>query len=110
MIDTKQRAAISDTFKNAGNRLLSPKEVTAIASEQIPGLGIATVYRNIKSMVESGELQAVMLPGQADRYALAGYSSGAVLINRDGSVLISNGLNEVSDVPRYTKHTYFIQK
>lgn len=109
MRDTKQRAAIRDTFKNAGNRLLSPKEVTAMASEQIPGLGIATVYRNIKTMVSIGELQAVMLPGQADRYTLAKTEIGDIVIGSDGRVT-----NEVphsdSDVVGYTKHTYFIEK
>lgn len=39
---------------------------------QMPGLGIATVYRNIKSFVESGMLQVVPVPGEADRYELAG--------------------------------------
>lgn len=36
------------------------------------GLGIATVYRNIKALVEEGWLVVVELPGQPPRYELAG--------------------------------------
>ena len=109
MIDTKQRAAISDTFKNAGNRLLSPAEVCAIASEQIPGLGIATVYRNIKTMVSLGELQAVMLPGQADRYTLAESELGAINIHKDGKVTFLNP-NQAQSLYHFTNHIYYIEK
>lgn len=108
MRDTKQRSAIRDAFKNAGNRLLSPKEVTAIASEQKPNLGIATVYRNIKTMLANGEIKAVMLPGQADRYALAEKTINDIYIHKDGSVLTDDPSYWVSD--NYTKHTYFIEK
>ena len=109
MRDTKQRAAIRDTFKNAGNRLLSPKEVTAMASEQIPGLGIATVYRNIKTMVSLGELQAVMLPGQADRYTLAERELGAINIHKDGKVTFLNP-NQAQSLYHFTNHIYYIEK
>ncbi len=35
-------------------------------------MGIATVYRNIRSMVEGGALRVVELPGAPSRYELAG--------------------------------------
>ena len=110
MRDTKHRAAISDTFKKAGNRLLSPKEVTAMTSEQIPGLGIATVYRNIKTMVALGELQAVMLPGQPDRYTLAGTDVGVIMMTKDGQVTHTTGITSSCEVSLFSKHTYFIEK
>lgn len=67
--ETRQRKAIQKAFASK-NRALSPKEIVAIASESVPNLGIATVYRNIKSMVEDGELEVVEIPGQAARYCL----------------------------------------
>lgn len=103
---TKQRTAIRDVFNNAGNRLLSPAEVLEIAGNSIPNLGIATVYRNIKTMLASGEIKAVMLPGQADRYALAEKTVNEIYIRKDGSVLTDDPL--VSYV--CAKHTYFIEK
>jgi len=65
--ETRQRKAIAEAFKE-GARPLSPKEVLELASRNVPNLGIATVYRNIKNLVETGELEVVELPGQAARY------------------------------------------
>ncbi len=65
--ETKQRNAIKAALEKAG-RPLGPKEILQLAGEEVPNLGIATVYRNIKTMVEKGELEPVELPGQAPRY------------------------------------------
>ncbi len=65
--DTKQRHAIKKAIESA-NRPVGPKEILTLASKEVPNLGIATVYRNIKTMVEQGELVTVDLPGQAPRY------------------------------------------
>jgi Fur family transcriptional regulator, ferric uptake regulator len=67
---TKQRDAIHDVFHSV-DRPLSPDEVRDEASKVIPGIGIATVYRNLKSLVESGLLKAVEIPGAAALYELA---------------------------------------
>ncbi|MDP0500230.1 MAG: transcriptional repressor [Verrucomicrobiota bacterium JB022] len=67
--DTRQRAAIKQAFLQA-QRPLGPKEVLEIASADVPKLGIATVYRNIKSLVEQNELQVVDIPGGTPRYQL----------------------------------------
>lgn len=67
--DTKQRNAIKRAFFEH-RRPLGPKEVLSIASEEVPNLGIATVYRNIKAMLEEGELVSIDIPGQAPRYCL----------------------------------------
>lgn len=67
--ETKQRNAIRKAFEETG-RPLSPREVLDIASSDVPNLGIATVYRNIKAMVETGDLMQVELPGQPPRYDL----------------------------------------
>lgn len=67
---TRQRTAIRDTLAEAGRPLL-PQEILTFAHAQVPGLGIATVYRNLKALVEEGVLQPVDLPGQSTRYELA---------------------------------------
>ena len=69
--DTRQRRAIRRVLETSG-RPLSPKEVLAGAHRSVPGLGIATVYRNLKALVEEGLLVAVALPGEAARYEPAG--------------------------------------
>ncbi|MGH9628429.1 MAG: Fur family transcriptional regulator [Bryobacteraceae bacterium] len=69
--NTKQRKAIRDAFEQA-NRPLSAEEVLSAAQAQTAGLGIATVYRTIKSLAEEGWLVPVELPGEAPRYELAG--------------------------------------
>ena len=67
---TRQRTAIRDTLAQAGRPLL-PQEILSSAHAQVPGLGIATVYRNLKALVEEGVLKPVDLPGQSTRYEVA---------------------------------------
>lgn len=68
---TRQQSAIRDAFL-ASDRPLSPQEVFDDAHNRIPGLGLATVYRHLKALVESGWLIPVELPGQPPRYELGG--------------------------------------
>jgi len=70
--NTRQRSAIRDAIAEA-HRPLLPQEVLAAAQSQVPGLGIATVYRNLKALVDEGELQAVTLPGENPRFELVGH-------------------------------------
>lgn len=67
---TTQRQAIARSFRRAG-RPLTPQEALDGAQKLVPTLGIATVYRAIKDMVDIGTLKAVELPGEAARYELA---------------------------------------
>ncbi|MBM4188785.1 MAG: transcriptional repressor [Gemmatimonadetes bacterium] len=69
--NTRQRAAIRAAFSRA-RRPLGPTEVLELARQDVDGLGIATVYRTIKSLVDDGWLTAVGLPGEPDRYEPAG--------------------------------------
>lgn len=69
--NTRQRAAIRDAIAQAGRPLL-PQEVLAAAQADVPGLGIATVYRNLKAMLEEGEVSVVNLPGENPRYEAVG--------------------------------------
>jgi Fur family ferric uptake transcriptional regulator len=69
--NTRQRQAIREALHKAG-RPLSPSEILALARPRAKGLGMATVYRSVKSLVESGEVVAVELPGEPARYEAAG--------------------------------------
>lgn len=68
--NTRQRAAISRVFSKT-QAPLTPQEILAAARREVPQLGIATVYRTIKSLLTGGVLAAVELPGEAPRYELA---------------------------------------
>ena len=68
---TQQRQAILQAIE-AADRPLSPREILDAAKGEVPGLGIATVYRNIRNLVEQGALHAVELPGVPNRYEAAG--------------------------------------
>jgi Fur family ferric uptake transcriptional regulator len=68
---TRQRDAIRMAFEKA-DRPLSPDEALAGAQRMAKGVGIATVYRAIKSLVQGKLLHTVELPGEPPRYELAG--------------------------------------
>lgn len=70
--NTRQRKAIHHCITHAG-RPLAPHEILEHAQQEVPGIGMATVYRNIKSLLEAGEITAVSLPSGGDRYELAGH-------------------------------------
>jgi Fur family transcriptional regulator, ferric uptake regulator len=68
--NTRQRAAIKEALALAQRPLL-PQEVLDAAQAEIPGLGMATVYRNLKALVDDGTLRAVSLPGESPRFEMA---------------------------------------
>jgi Fur family ferric uptake transcriptional regulator len=70
--DTRQRAAIRDAIASAERPLL-PAEVLEVAQAAVPGLGIATVYRNLKQLADDGDIRTVLLPGENARYEAAGH-------------------------------------
>ena len=67
---TKQREAIRGALEESG-RPMSPQEILEAAQEAVPGMGIATVYRNLKEMTGADEVQTVDLPGEPSRYEVA---------------------------------------
>ena len=68
--NTAQRDAIRDSFAETEGPM-SAREVLDRAQEAVPSLGIATVYRHLKTLSEEGWLTAVELPGEATRYERA---------------------------------------
>jgi Fur family ferric uptake transcriptional regulator len=69
--NTLQKEAIRETFI-AVERPLSAEEVMQEAQSRQPGISIATVYRNLKTLLSDGWLQAVEVPGETTRYEVAG--------------------------------------
>jgi Fur family transcriptional regulator, ferric uptake regulator len=67
---TRQRSAIRTVIDAAG-RPLSPQEVLDRAQSEVPALGMATVYRNLKMLVDEGTISVVTLPGDSPRYESA---------------------------------------
>jgi Fur family ferric uptake transcriptional regulator len=66
---TRQRDAIREVFTSA-SRPLRPQEVVAVAQRSLPSLGIATVYRALKQLLDEGWLASVRIAGRT-RYELA---------------------------------------
>ncbi len=69
--DTAQRRAIRKVF-SAQNRPLTPQEILDSAQQFVPRMGLATVYRTLKSLTESKDLSVVDVPGEPQRYELSG--------------------------------------
>ncbi|MFT3719409.1 Fur family transcriptional regulator [Pseudorhodoferax sp.] len=69
---TRQRHAIRAVMETAARPLL-PTEILVAAQCAVPALGLATVYRNLKQLVEAGEIQPVELPGEPPRYELVSH-------------------------------------
>jgi Fur family transcriptional regulator, ferric uptake regulator len=69
--ETRQRRAIRQTFEETDHPL-SPKELLEGARKHVEGLGIATVYRNIRNLQDEGWIVAVDLPGEPSRYEVSG--------------------------------------
>jgi len=70
MRNTSQRDAIRQVMVQA-DRPLSTGEIFDLARGRISRLGIATVYRTLKSLKEEGAIREVDLPGQSSRWEFA---------------------------------------
>lgn len=69
---TRQRTAISAVI-DAAQRPLSPQEILDGARDAGTAIGIATVYRTIKLLVDDGVIEVVALPGENPRYESNGH-------------------------------------
>lgn len=68
---TKQRQAILECFKRE-DRPLGVEEILADACKAVPQLNLATVYRNLKLLIDEGLICPVDLPGLKTRYESVG--------------------------------------
>ena len=69
--NTRQKQAIRAVLERA-ERPLSVDDVHALAERTSPGLGLATVYRAIKSLLDERRLSIVEVPGRSPFYEVAG--------------------------------------
>ncbi len=69
--NTRQKQAIRAVFEHA-ERPLSTDEIFDEAHHAIRSLGIATVYRSIRALLDEGWLAAVEVPGRTPLYERAG--------------------------------------
>ena len=67
---TRQRAAVRGALE-ATLVPMRAQEIRAVAARKAPGIGLATVYRTLKSLIETGDVALVTLPGETPRYELA---------------------------------------
>lgn len=68
---TVPRSAVVDAIRVAPHAL-TPPEIHAAAKRRYPHVGIATVYRALHSLTQSGEVAEVNLPGESStRYEIA---------------------------------------
>lgn len=67
---TRQKRAIEAVLQNHENPLTA-SEIQALASKEVPTIGLATVYRSLKSLSQEGRVVAVEIPGQPPRYERA---------------------------------------
>jgi Fur family ferric uptake transcriptional regulator len=64
---TRQGAAIHEVIREAG-RPLAPAEILDLAAARVTSLSLATVYRQIRRLLEDAAIREVVLPGMPARY------------------------------------------
>lgn len=70
---TRQRDAVLAALADC-HRPLSPSEICELAQKAVPRLNLSTVYRQLRELLECGEVVRVELPGQPTRYEAPGDS------------------------------------
>ena len=66
---TQQRFSILRAL-NQANRPVTPQELLEVASTNSPGLGLATVYRVLKNLVDTRDARKIAIPGAAPHYEM----------------------------------------
>jgi Fur family transcriptional regulator, ferric uptake regulator len=69
--NTSQRRAIIKALESAPGPL-TPQEILERAGQDHKRLGLATVYRNLNTLSDHGEIVAVHLPNDITRYEVSG--------------------------------------
>jgi Fur family transcriptional regulator, ferric uptake regulator len=70
---TNQKGAVQAVI-DAAHAPLLPQEILERSQRTVPNLGIATVYRHLKRMVDTKKVRVVNLSGQPPRYEAIGES------------------------------------
>jgi len=64
---TRQGEAIHAVIREAG-RPLAPAEILEFATSRVTSLSQATVYRQVRRLLEAGAIREIVLPGSPARY------------------------------------------
>lgn len=64
---TKQRRIIMETIRETEGHMTA-EEIFLASHKKLPSLVMATVYNNLKILVEEGKIRRLQIPGQPDRY------------------------------------------
>ena len=97
---TIQRDAIRNAITNSP-RPLNIDEILEAGKVNVPNLGIATVYRNINTMLEKGEIRAISGAGIPDCYVTMDKSAPEQLFQVGKSLFIEE---PAKFVRRYSIH------
>ncbi|MGJ4747902.1 Fur family transcriptional regulator [Leptospira haakeii] len=68
--NTKQKGEILRVIRDAKGPL-SVKEIHDISKKSIQNIGIATVYRSVNHLLESGSIHEIQLPGESSRFEIS---------------------------------------
>ncbi len=72
--NTRQQDVIRRSIEDAG-RPLSIDEIHALSLEDVPGIGVRTVYRVVDRLLGDGVIARVQIAGHADRFECAEVAS-----------------------------------
>lgn len=64
---SKQREVVKEIVMQACDHPTA-EEVLARARKRIPNIGVSTVYRNLNTLVDLGEIRRVHVPGHPERF------------------------------------------
>lgn len=68
-LKTQQQSSILRVLDDLG-RPVTPQELLETASNNSPGLGLATVYRALKRLVETGQVRKIEVAGLPPHYEM----------------------------------------
>ncbi len=68
---TLPRLKILEIFQSGRHRHMSAEDVYRDLLAEHQDIGLATVYRSLKALIEAGDVAVVTLPGDTPRYELA---------------------------------------
>lgn len=84
---SKNRELILKIVNESGTIHPTADYVFAEARKQLPGIGLATVYRNLNSLVDNHEIQRLTFPDAPDRYDKSIANHGHAVCKECGKVI-----------------------
>ncbi len=84
---TRQQDVIQDLFSEA-TQPMTAAQLFEKAMEVYPGIGQATVYRQIQQALDRGDIRQVELPGRSAHYELTGVAHRHFFICRGCQVML----------------------